>query len=256
MQRSRRESHSASGSTRFRNPVTGVTKAAYEPTLDYVVVKIPRWPFDKFPIADTALGTQMKSTGEAMGIGRTFGAALLKAVRGLDLNRETLTGSLREWSESELEAVVARPTHERLFAICELLRRAPAGAPESAIERINALCAVDRFWLYELARLVAIEESLRANPSDGDVAQAMEFGYATLGLARLANGTVRRNGRARSQPAFRMVDTAAAEFPAKSPYYYLSRGEHDEDMRSDCARSGRRGGERPDSYRPGHRVRL
>ena len=73
------------------NPVTGVTKAAYEPTLDYVVVKIPRWPFDKFPRADTRLGTQMKSTGEAMGIGRTFAAALMKAVRGLDLARETLT---------------------------------------------------------------------------------------------------------------------------------------------------------------------
>ena len=108
------------------NPVTGVTKAAYEPTLDYVVVKIPRWPFDKFPIADTAIGTQMKSTGEAMGIGRTFRAALLKAVRGLDLDRVTLTGPLAEWSDAELEAIVARPTHERLFAVCELLRRAGA----------------------------------------------------------------------------------------------------------------------------------
>jgi carbamoyl-phosphate synthase large subunit len=210
------------------NPVTGVTKAAYEPTLDYVVVKIPRWPFDKFPIADTGLGTQMKSTGEAMGIGRTFRAALLKAVRGLDLNRETLTGSLREWSESELEAVVTRPTHERLFAICELLRRAPAGAPESAIERIHALSAIDRFWLHELADLVATEEAVRANPSDKAVAQAMELGYASVSLARLGNGRARRNGRARSEPAFRMVDTAAAEFPAKSPYYYLSRGERDE----------------------------
>ena len=112
------------------NPVTGVTKAAYEPTLDYVVVKIPRWPFDKFPIADTALGTQMKSTGEAMGIGRTFRAALLKAVRGLDLGRETLTGPLREWSDAELEKIVRRPTHERLFAVCELLRRAGADPRE------------------------------------------------------------------------------------------------------------------------------
>src|SRR5476651_1470028 len=76
----------------IENPVTGVTKAAYEPTLDYVVVKIPRWPFDKFPRADTRLGTQMKSTGEAMGIGRTFAAALMKAIRGLDLKFETLTG--------------------------------------------------------------------------------------------------------------------------------------------------------------------
>ncbi|HEV7180789.1 MAG TPA: carbamoyl-phosphate synthase large subunit, partial [Candidatus Baltobacteraceae bacterium] len=94
---------------RIPNPVTGVTKAAYEPTLDYVVVKIPRWPFDKFPLADTLLGTQMKSTGEAMGIGRTFRAAMMKAVRGLDLKRETLTGGeYLEWSDAELEEIVVK----------------------------------------------------------------------------------------------------------------------------------------------------
>jgi carbamoyl-phosphate synthase large subunit len=178
----------------IENPVTGVTKAAYEPALDYVVVKIPRWPFDKFPFADKAIGTQMKSTGEAMGIGRTFQAALLKAVRGLDLGRETLTGPLIEWSDGELEAIVARPTHERLFAVCELLRR---GGNDSVptIERIHELSAIDRFWLYELAELV---------------------------------GSERRGERRNGPVAFRMVDTAAAEFPAKSPYYYLSRGEQDE----------------------------
>jgi carbamoyl-phosphate synthase large subunit len=185
---------------RIENPVTGVTKAAYEPTLDYVVVKIPRWPFDKFPFADTSIGTQMKSTGEAMGIGRTFRAALLKAVRGLDLNRETLTGPLVEWSDGELEAIVARPTHERLFALCELLRRHSGADPTAIIERLHALSAIDRFWLHELADFVAME-----GPASG-------------------NGARRSDDAA----AFRMVDTAAAEFPAKSPYYYLSRGEQDE----------------------------
>ena len=136
----------------------------------------------------------MKSTGEAMGIGRTFQAALLKAVRGLDLGRETLTGPLLEWSDGELEAIVARPTHERLFAVCELL--APRRRSAVTIERIHELSAIDRFWLYELAELVG---------------------------ARAA----RRSG-ATALAAFRMVDTAAAEFPAKSPYYYLSRGEQDE----------------------------
>ncbi|MFY9739312.1 MAG: carbamoyl-phosphate synthase large subunit [Candidatus Cybelea sp.] len=177
----------------IENPVTGITKAAYEPALDYVVVKIPRWPFDKFPFADKAIGTQMKSTGEAMGIGRTFQAALLKAVRGLDLGRKTLTGPLLEWSDGELEAIVARPTHERLFAVCELLRR--ADDPAVTIERIHELSAIDRFWLYELAELVGVE---------------------------------RRGERRDGVAAFRMVDTAAAEFPAKSPYYYLSRDEQDE----------------------------
>ena len=120
----------------IENPVTGVTKAAYEPTLDYVVVKIPRWPFDKFPRADTRLGTQMKSTGEAMGIGRTFGAALMKAVRGLDLGRETLTGtSLANWSDDELEAAYTAPTHERLFALAEAL--APRRAARDARGRLD-----------------------------------------------------------------------------------------------------------------------
>ena len=178
----------------IENPVTGITKAAYEPALDYVVVKIPRWPFDKFPFADKVIGTQMKSTGEAMGIGRTFQAALLKAVRGLDLGRESLTGPLMEWSDGELEAIVARPTHERLFAVCELLRRG-GDDPAATIDRIHELSAIDRFWLYELAELVGIE---------------------------------RRGERRNAAVAFRMVDTAAAEFPAKSPYYYLSPGEQDE----------------------------
>ncbi|MGC2242570.1 MAG: carbamoyl-phosphate synthase large subunit, partial [Candidatus Aquilonibacter sp.] len=130
------------------NPVTGVTKAAYEPTLDYCVVKIPRWPFDKFPLADTLLGTQMKSTGEAMGIGRTFRDALMKAVRGLDVKRERLTGGeYEEWTEGELEAIVARPTHERLFAVAELIRRAGSGGRDACIERIHANSAIDRFWL-------------------------------------------------------------------------------------------------------------
>ena len=209
------------------NPVTGVTKAAYEPTLDYVVVKIPRWPFDKFPIADTTLGTQMKSTGEAMGIGRTFRAALLKSVRGLDLDRETLTGWLVDWSDAELEAVVARATHERLFALCELLRRRGVEDRNTTIERVHSLSAIDRFWLYELSELVSLEERIRAGASDEDLADALESGYSTAGLARLTGTPPRRNGRPRAA-SFRMVDTAAAEFPAKSPYYYLSSGELDE----------------------------
>ncbi|MDQ2992642.1 MAG: carbamoyl-phosphate synthase large subunit, partial [Candidatus Eremiobacteraeota bacterium] len=201
------------------NPVTGVTMAAYEPTLDYVVVKIPRWPFDKFPLADTTLGTQMKSTGEAMGIGRTFAASLMKALRGLDLKRETLTGgAYEEWSEGELEGVVVNPTHERLAAVCELLRR----RTRSAIDGIATSSGIDRWWLDELADLVELEEALRAGTDR--VAAAYEAGYSKAAIESLTG--VVTPGQA--LPAFRMVDTAAAEFPAKSPYYYLSRGEADE----------------------------
>jgi len=183
------------------NPVTGVTKAAYEPTLDYCVVKIPRWPFDKFPLADTQLGTQMKSTGEAMGIGRTFRSALMKAVRGLDLKRESLTGGeYEEWTEGELEEIVARPTDERLFAVAELIRRAGVAGRDACIERIHASSAIDRFWLFQFADIVDDETlSVKAEALPSKVAAS-----------------------------FRMVDTAAAEFPARSPYYYLSDGEMNE----------------------------
>jgi carbamoyl-phosphate synthase large subunit len=216
------------------NPVTGVTKAAYEPTLDYVVVKIPRWPFDKFPRADTRLGTQMKSTGEAMGIGRTFQAALMKAVRGLDLGRQTLTGTaVANWSDDELENALVAPTHERLFAFAEMLRRG------SAVESLARQTGVDPFWLWEFAELVELEERLRAQPTPKDVRLAFECGYSHEGLARLTDsdrnvslwnqGAVSEKDRQHAEGlAFRMVDTAAAEFPARSPYYYLSRYELDE----------------------------
>ncbi|MBD5604427.1 MAG: carbamoyl-phosphate synthase large subunit [Candidatus Eremiobacteraeota bacterium] len=215
------------------NPVTGVTKAAYEPTLDYVVVKIPRWPFDKFPRADTRLGTQMKSTGEAMGIGRTFGAALMKAIRGLDLGRESLTGTaLETWNDDELETAIVAPTHERMFALAESLRRG------RSVDALAELSSVDKFWLWEFAELVALEERLR-HPSVADLRRALECGYSHAGIARLAGDapdvvawsdaqTLKGQPQHGASTAFRMVDTAAAEFPARSPYYYLSRYEHDE----------------------------
>ncbi|HUY11462.1 MAG TPA: carbamoyl-phosphate synthase large subunit, partial [Candidatus Dormibacteraeota bacterium] len=187
--------------------------------------KIPRWPFDKFPLADTALGTQMKSTGEAMGIGRTFRAALLKAIRGLDVRRETLTGgAMRLWSEEELLAIIERPTHDRLFAIAEVLRRSEDRA--AAIERIHGCSMVDRFWLNEIWELVVLEQRLYERRDLADVERAYRDGYSSLGIAGLAGAERARSG---APPlAFRMVDTAAAEFPARSPYYYLSRGESDE----------------------------
>ena len=203
----------------IENPVTGVTKAAYEPTLDYVVVKIPRWPFDKFPRADTRLGTQMKSTGEAMGIGRTFAAAFIKAVRGLDLGRETLTGVLEAWTADELEAAIVAPTHERLFALAEAMRRG------ATIERLAELSSIDTFWLWEYRELVDLEERLRTKRTPEDVRLAFEAGYSRRSLEILGGASTESFD---SGVAFRMVDTAAAEFPARSPYYYLSRFERDE----------------------------
>ena len=218
----------------IENPVTGVTKAAYEPTLDYVVVKIPRWPFDKFPRAATRLGTQMKSTGEAMGIGRTYQAALMKAVRGLDLGRQTLTGtSVANWSDDELESAILAPTHERLFASAEALRRG------RTVESLAEATGIDPFWLWELQELVELEERIRTSPVAADLRRAYECGYARASIAKLTDSgenvslwnqaAVAETDPANGQGvAFRMVDTAAAEFPARSPYYYLSRFERDE----------------------------
>ncbi len=211
----------------IQNPVTGVTKAAYEPTLDYVVVKIPRWPFDKFPRADTRLGTQMKSTGEAMALGRSYGAALVKALRGLDLGRETLTGILAHWNDDELAAAIAAPTHERLFALAESLRR---GARITDLARASL---IDPFWLHELHELVSLEGRLRVHATAEDLRRALESGYSRRGIASLTDRDDNRSlwndeTGAANGAAFRMVDTAAAEFPARSPYYYLSRFERDE----------------------------
>jgi len=226
------------------NPVTGVTKAAFEPTLDYCVVKIPRWPFDKFPLADSRLGPQMKSTGEVMAIGRTFGDALLKAVRGLDIGRDTLTGGpYEQWSDDALDDVLRAPTHERLFVVAECLRR--GREPDS----IAKLSAIDTFWLWEIKALVEMEQRLRKNGPKGPllqgprlrggngqdrgalVVQAKHLGYTDATIARLTGSTLRA---LRSQlgpkekTGYKMVDTAAAEFPAMSPYYYATVGEEDE----------------------------
>jgi len=210
------------------NPVTGVTKAAFEPTLDYCVVKIPRWPFDKFPLADTRLGTQMKSTGEVMAIGRTFGAAILKAVRGLDIGRDTLTGGPYEhWSDDELADVARTPTHVRLFVLAECLRR---GARPT---ELAAQTAIDEFWLWEFFELVQLEGRLReAGASDAAaINAARQAGYADTTIARLCGTSldaVRKSLTPVSATAYKMVDTAAAEFPAQSPYYYATVGEEDE----------------------------
>ena len=209
------------------NPVTGVTKAAFEPTLDYCVVKIPRWPFDKFPFADTRLGTQMKSTGEVMAIGRTFGDALLKAVRGGDIGRDSLTGwEYEQWSDDELDDVLRVPTHERLFVIAESLRRG------RSVEEIAKLTAIDPFWLWELRDLVQLETDLRTmTPSSALIDAAKKTGFSDSVIARLTRlkiADVRKHLSPASRVAYKMVDTAAAEFPARSPYYYTSTGEADE----------------------------
>lgn len=207
------------------NRVTGVTRAAFEPALDYVVVKIPRWPFDKFPTMERTLGTQMKATGEVMAIGRTFEGALLKAIRSLDLPAVGL--QIREasgWTAAELERLVAEPTDARLFAIAEALRRG------WTVEGVAERSAIDRFFVAKVAGIVACERRL----ADGraTLREAKQMGFPDAAIASLS-GTEEAAVRAvraaeRLQPVYKVVDTCAGEFPAATPYYYSTYEDEDE----------------------------
>lgn len=148
----------------IKNPVTGETYASFEPALDYVVTKIPRWPFDKFNSANRRLGTQMKATGEVMAIGRTLEESLMKAVRSLEVGVDSLFHShAAEWTDEEIEDRLRRPDDERLFVIAEAIRRGLSR------EAIHALTRIDRWFLVKLERLVQMEGVL------GDWAQSAEL---------------------------------------------------------------------------------
>ncbi|MGB0653623.1 MAG: carbamoyl-phosphate synthase large subunit [Thermoplasmatota archaeon] len=200
------------------NAVTGNTTAAFEPTLDYVVTKIPRWPFDKFRTVDPRIGTQMKSTGEVMAIGRTIEESLLKAVRSLEVDADSLEAP-EEWSDEELTELLEVATHRRLFAVAEALRRG------WSVEKVDELAGYGLFYLNKIANAVRLEAELRAAPGDAVVlAAAKRAGLSDPLIARLWDtdeAAVRNQRRAAGLlPDFKMVDTCAAEFEARTPYYY------------------------------------
>src|SRR3989440_671036 len=201
------------------NAVTGQTSAAFEPALDYCVVKIPRWPFDKFPAADRTLGTQMKSTGEVMAIERTFEAALSKALRALEQRLPDAT-QLRGRPD-----LLHQPTDRRLMAVLQSLRD---GASEGEI------CAATGYapWFAErLEYLTSLESELSTGSADPDLAlRAKRAGFDDGRIAELSAG---RLPRVAIEPTFRQVDTCAAEFEAVTPYYYSTYEEEDEVIRSE-----------------------
>jgi len=212
------------------NAITGGT-ACFEPALDYVVIKIPRWPFDKFPGVERTLGTQMKSTGEAMALGRTFEEALLKGVRSLDLGAIGLWHRMVEaWSSDDVWARIRTPHEHRLFALAEALRRGASAAELEAASRI------DPFSIRAIERIVAAEGRLRAW---GDAAldphtlrSLLRLGFDDRAVAHFSGRTT-RDVRARRlalglRPTYKCVDTCAGEFPAKTPYYYSTYEDEDE----------------------------
>ncbi len=225
------------------NAVTGKTVAAFEPTIDYIVAKIPRWPFDKFYQADRTVGTQMKATGEVMSIDRTFEAAIMKAVRSLEIGVQWLRlKNADQLTEQDIENGLVRATDERLFIVAEALRRG------FSVDRIADLSKVDPWFLSKIKNIIEMEIELRER---GQEMRALASGRIATqpGALKLLNRAKsmrfpdsiisRLTGAHENQlrwiqvklgmlPAYKMVDTCAAEFEAETPYFYSCYEDEDE----------------------------
>ncbi|WP_088228516.1 carbamoyl-phosphate synthase large subunit [Desulfosporosinus sp. FKB] len=214
--------------TELKNAVTGKTSACFEPALDYVVVKIPRWPFDKFTDADRKLGTQMKATGEVMGIGRNLETALLKAIRSLDIKVSgVLLQELENLRNEELKTACQQPDDRQLFVLAEGIRR---GWP---IEELADLTGWNAYFLMIIKRLADFGEVLKMFPWDAEkLIKGKRLGFSDSEIAEFWHCTEdeiyyfrRKNG---ILPVFKMVDTCAGEFEATTPYFYSSYDVEDE----------------------------
>lgn len=204
----------------IKNPVTETTYAEFEPALDYVVCKIPRWPFDKFSHADRKLGTQMKATGEVMAIGRNIEEATLKAVRSLEIGLIGLDKpDLHDLTEEQLSNGLIQAQDDRLFYIAEAIRRG------YSIEGLSELTKIDLFFLDKLLHLIELEQSLKNNPQNlATLLAAKQNGFADATIAELWHMSADQVRQLRQEqqilPVYKMVDTCAAEFASTTPYFY------------------------------------
>ncbi|KPV57012.1 carbamoyl phosphate synthase large subunit [Paenibacillus sp. A3] len=218
------------------NPVTGQTYACFEPTLDYIVSKIPRWPFDKFTAANRKLGTQMKATGEVMAIGRTFEESIHKAVRSLEIGVHRLyLKDAVTLDQETLEQRLVKPDDERIFLIAEALRRG------YSVQQLQDLTKVDWWFLHKLEGMIAFEaellapelseellrEAKRKGFTDRAIAELRRQADKGLSLTQEADVRAYRIGLG-LKPVYKMVDTCAAEFEATTPYYYSTYETEDE----------------------------
>ncbi|HIX90441.1 MAG TPA: carbamoyl-phosphate synthase large subunit, partial [Candidatus Agathobaculum pullicola] len=211
------------GLDEIENAVTKKTKACFEPTLDYCVVKFPRWPFDKFVYADNTLGTQMKATGEVMAIDNSFEGALMKAVRGCEIKLDSMIAPrVQQQSDAEVKKGVARTDDQRLFHICEALRRGTM-----TIEEIHEVTTMDTFFLHKFQNIVDMEKALAtAETIDKDLyLRAKKMGFLDKTIAELSGKDI---SGVKRLPVYKMVDTCAAEFEAETPYYYSTYDEETE----------------------------
>ncbi len=208
----------------IKNDITRETPACFEPTIDYCVVKVPRFTFEKFPQADATLTTRMKSVGEAMAIGRTFKEALQKALRSLEIKRFGLLGDGAD-KDVDLETLrlkLAIPNAERIFYIAQAFQKGVS------IDEVYELTKIDRWFLRNIAQLVAETECLKTKT----FLRAKKFGFSDrqLAVARSTSESAIRSKRKTEgvAPTYRLVDTCAAEFEAYTPYYYSTYGDENE----------------------------
>lgn len=222
----------------IKNAVTEKTFACFEPTIDYVVCKIPKWPFDKFTHAKRTLGTKMMATGEIMAIGNSFESAMLKGIRSLEIGQYTLERKASKGKTlEELKKRVVVPDDERLFDLAEMLRRG------YLVEKVCDITGMDKFFVHKIKRIVDMEEALKSMTlADLDVETLREYkklGFSDKGMADLLKGNVvpRDINKLRMDngivPVYKMVDTCAGEFEAVTPYYYSTYDEYDEVVVSD-----------------------
>ncbi|MGX7172699.1 carbamoyl-phosphate synthase large subunit [Enterococcus ratti] len=204
----------------MKNPVTGTTYAEFEPALDYVVAKIPRWPFDKFENGQRTLGTQMKATGEVMAIGRNIEESLLKAIRSLEIGTHHLElKKLKELEDRLLIQKVFRAQDDRLFSLAEAIRRG------YSIKEIAELTKIDLFFLDKLLHIIELENQLIQQPYDERLLYTVkQNGFTDQKIAELWKTNVQEIRQLREKygikPVYKMVDTCAAEFESQTPYFY------------------------------------
>ena len=202
------------------NRVTGKTLASFEPVLDYCVVKVPRWPFDKFALGDRGIGSQMKATGEVMAIDRCFEAALQKAVRSLEFGRRTLLWEDPAWSKGEsLASYPLHPNDLRMWAITAALRRG------TVPEELSRLTGIDPWFIHKLKNIVEMERKLLSEPLEPELLrEAKRLGFSDEQVGTLADRLPEQVGQTRREwhirPVYKMVDTCAAEFDAETTCFY------------------------------------
>ncbi|HJK01470.1 MAG TPA: carbamoyl-phosphate synthase large subunit [Methanocorpusculum sp.] len=196
------------------NTVTGTTTACFEPAVDYIVVKVSRWPFDKFKTADRTLTTAMKSTGEVMAIGRTVEEGFKKALRSLD------TDIYHHTDINKIKMILSRPTDERFSTLFDAFRLG------MTINDVYAHTQIEPFFLEKIQHVVNIEHELREHPTEELIKTAKKFGFSNAEIQELTGWNIYKIKQLVGLPTYKMVDTCAAEYQAKTPYYY-STWEHE-----------------------------